>query len=98
MQTRPRRTDDEIVPGSKERRRAQVLHRVVSGLWSRGEVAMALGVCERQVRRLLAAYEAHRPEALLHGNRGRVPANRLAAVVRERVVTLALGAYAGCND
>ena len=84
--------------GSKEQRRAQVLHRVVSGIWGRGEAATALGVSERQVRRLLAAYEAHGPGALLHGNRGRVPANRLAAVVRERVVTLALGAYAGCND
>jgi transposase len=89
---------ERIVLGATEQRRAVVLNRVLSGAWTRGEAAVALGRSERQVRRLLAAYAAQGPGALVHGNRGRAPANTLAAAVRERVVALARTTYAGCND
>ena len=49
------------------------------------------------MRRLLAAYAACGPQALAHGNRGRRPAHALPGAVRERIVTLAQGRYAGFN-
>ena len=89
---------ERIVLGATEQRRAVVLNRVLSGAWTQAEAAVALGRSERQVRRLLAAYRERGPAALVHGNRGRAPANQLAAAVRARVVELARTTYAGCND
>jgi transposase len=89
---------DTIVLGGREQRRVQVLNRVLGGGWHLAEAAQALGRSERQVRRLLAAYAARGPAALVHGNRGRVPANRWPAAVRQRVLKLAQTTYAGCND
>ena len=82
----------------KEQRRAQVLNRVLSGAWTRAQAAATLGRSERQLRRLLAAYGARGPVALVHGNRGRRPVHTLPAVLRKRVLDLARTTYAGCND
>lgn len=80
-----------------EERRALVLNRVLAGQWGQPEAAVVLGVSERQVRRLLRAYAAGGPAALVHGNRGRRPAHALAAGVRARVAELARTTYAGFN-
>jgi hypothetical protein len=90
--------EGQIMLSAAEQRRAQVLNRVLGGVWTHAEAAVALGRSPRQVRRLLAAYTARGPAALVHGNRGRAPANALPAAVRERAVALARTTYAGCND
>jgi transposase len=74
------------------------LTRVLAGEWTRREAAGMLGLSERQVGRLLAAYRQRGPAALVHGNRGRRPAHALAPEIRQRVVELARGRYAGFND
>ena len=61
------------------------------------EAAGLLGRSTRQVRRLRAAYRACGPAALVHGNRGRHSARRLADALRDRVVTFATTTYAGTN-
>src|SRR5688500_13858629 len=91
-----------------EQRRAQVLHRVLAGTCTRAQAVATLGCSERPLRRLLPpgaawcrllrAYEARGPVALVHGNRGRRPAHALPAAVRDRVLALARTTYAGCND
>lgn len=75
-----------------------VLNRVLAQEWSQHEAAEALGLSERQVRRLQAAYAREGPRALVHGNRGRPPAHTLSAEVRQRVVELAREKYAGFNQ
>src|SRR5690349_12539983 len=90
--------EDEIVLGSREQRRARVLHRVLGGVWTRAEGAQALGLSERQVRRLMGAYSAQGPATLRHGNRGRPPPNRLDKALQQRVLALVRTTYAGCND
>src|SRR5690349_5723114 len=90
--------EESITLSAREQRRAMVLNRVLVGQWTREEAAGVLGLSGRQVRRLLAAYQAGRPAALAHGNRGRPPAHALGAAVRERVAGLARGKYAGLND
>jgi transposase len=90
--------EEPITLSAREQQRAMVLNRVLAGRWTREEAAGVLGLSGRQVRRLLAAYEAGGPAALAHGNRGRPPAHALAAGVRERVAELARGQYAGLND
>ncbi len=84
--------------GKREQRRAQVLNRVLSGAWTQTQAAATLGRSERQVRRLLRAYAARGPAALVHGNHGRRPAHAFPAARRERVLALVRTTYAGCND
>lgn len=81
----------------KELKRAQVLNRVLAGEWTEQEAAEVLGLSGRQVRRLQAAYAEEGVTALVHGNRGRLPAHTLPASVREQVAELAQGKYAGFN-
>jgi transposase len=84
--------------GAREQQRTMGLTRVLAGEWTRREAAGVLGLSERQVGRLLAAYQQRGPAALVHGNRGRRPAHALAPEIRQRVVELAQGRYAGFND
>ena len=82
----------------REQQRAIVLTRVVAGEWSPHEAATALGLSERQVRRLVAADQRAGPAALVHGNRGRAPAHALPQGTRTRIAELARDKYAGFND
>ena len=57
-----------------------------------------LGISKRQFRRLVAAYRKRGIAALAHGNRGRIPANRLSEPVRQEIVRLAKETYQDYND
>jgi hypothetical protein len=70
------------------------LNLVVAGQWTVLEAAAARGLSERQVRRLLTAYEGG-GGALPHGNRGRAPAHTVPAVGRQPEVALARDKSAG---
>src|SRR5215211_4685577 len=69
--------DGGLVLKAKDERRIEVLIRVGAGLPTAASAAALLGVGERQVRRLLAAYRASGPRGVVHGNRGRPPAHTL---------------------
>lgn len=62
------------------------------------EAVQVLGLSGRQLRRLRCAIKRHGRAALVHGNTGRSPAHRLAAKVRQQIVKLRQGKYAGFND
>src|SRR5215217_550965 len=81
----------------EDQRRAFVLNRVLAGELSAAQAAGLLGLSARQVKRLKAAYRRDGPAALAHGNRGRVPWQAVRPEVRERVLALARGRYAGLN-
>jgi transposase len=87
-----------ITVTAKEEQRALGLNRVLAGEWTVGEAAAALGLSERQVRRLKVAYMQEGIRALVHGNRGHHSERALPAATRARILALARGAYAGCND
>ena len=59
----------------KEQTRLQVLDNVLAGQVPVCQAAEVLGVSERHMRRILAAYRKEGAAALAHGNRGRRPAN-----------------------
>jgi hypothetical protein len=88
---------ERITMTKEEQHRAQVLMRLLAGQYRQTEAAQVLGLSVRQVRRLAAGYEAGGPAALVHGNRGRVSAQRIPDAVRAQVVALARGRYAGFN-
>ena len=59
---------------------------------------MLLGLTDRHVRRLSARFEAEGPAALVHGNRGRAPANRTPEARKDEILGLATTEYSGFND
>ncbi len=78
-------------------RRALVLAGLLAGELTTAQAAAVLGCSERQVHRLAAAFRRDGPAALVHGNTGRAPWHALPAAIRQRVVALATGRYAGLN-
>ena len=82
----------------EEVKREVVIRRVVAGKLSVAEAAPLLGLSARQVWRLRSRYVEQGPSALAHGNRGRVPANKIGDALREKIVRLARSKYAGVND
>ncbi len=81
----------------REERRAQVLTKVLAGSCTVLQAAALLGVGPRQTYRLVAEFRSEGPRAVVHGNRGRKPAHTAPDEVREQVVALATGKYAGFN-
>jgi transposase len=82
----------------RELQRLKVVESAVEGRVSVAEAAALLGVSERQVKRLKGKYDADDARWVHHGNRGREPGNAISSEVRDRVLELAGGKYAGFND
>jgi transposase len=78
-----------ITLNPKQQRAVAILSRLEAGVLDVGLAAELLGVGARQVRRLRARFRQAGMAAVIHGNRGRAPANRTAPAVVERIVALA---------
>jgi len=83
---------------AREERRAYVLTGVLDKRWTGKQGAELLGVSDRHLWRMLAAYRERGPAALVHGNRGLQPANATKPEVKASILALAQGKYAGMND
>lgn len=79
-------------------KRELVIRRVLAGKLGVTEAASLLGLSERQTWRLRSRFLEQGASALEHGNRGRVPANKIDDGLREKVARLARTRYAGVND
>ncbi len=73
----------------REQVRLQVLNGVLADQVPVGQAAEILGVRERHVWRILAAYRKEGAVALAPGNRGRSPSNAVPEQVNAQVVALA---------
>jgi transposase len=89
---------EKVTLNNKEQKRLIVMNEVLAGRLTGPEAAEMLGVSLRHARRLLAAYRREGAVALAHGNRGRSPANKLAAAVEAEILGLARGDYIDYND
>src|SRR5512133_350261 len=88
---------ETITLNEAEQKRVMVLNRVLEGKLAAGQGSELLSVSARQFRRILAAYREEGAAGLVHGNRGRRPANATEQGLRDRVVELARTKYAGYN-
>ena len=77
--------------------RLSILTHLAAGELSLEEAAAILGLSTRQVRRLVERLHSDGVAALIHGNRGRRPVNRIDEGRRERLLELAGTTYAGFN-
>lgn len=82
---------------TKEQNRLQVTNMVLEGRWCVAEAAQLMGLSERHVWRLLAAYRKDGAAAFSHGNRGQSPANAILPATRAKVIALARERYQGIN-
>jgi transposase len=71
---------------------------VLAGRLSLSEAAEKLGISYRQAKRLKKSFENDGISGLLHGNRGRVPANKTSDDLRSKVLALSKDRYAQFND
>src|SRR2546421_6080338 len=82
----------------KELHRPGLLKALCGGRLTNAQVAAALRITVRQVRRLKRRFEAGGPGALVHGNRDRPSPRRLPAAVRGAGVRLMTTVFVGFND
>src|SRR5258707_14342372 len=87
-----------LTMSQKEVSRPGLVRAAEKGKITNAEGAAALDISVRQFRRLRGAYRREGVEGLLHGNRGRPSSRRLPAELREKVLELLVGTYAGFND
>jgi len=89
--------EERLTLNKQEQTRLMLLNRIERKEVKVFGAGVVLGISERQVWRLLAAYRREGAGGLAHGNRGRKPVNALPPEVREKVIMLAEGKYAGFN-
>lgn len=90
----PRET---ITLDARAQQRLTVLTHVLAGELTLEQAAAYLRLSTRQLRRLLDELREEGAASLVHGNRGRRPANRVDDATAARVVELARTTYAGFN-
>lgn len=91
-------TREAITLDGRAQQRLVILNHILAGELSAAEAATYLGLSLRSVRRLLARYRsAEGAAAIVHGNSGRTPVNRLPDDTRARLVELATSTYSGVN-
>ena len=89
---------DTIALTMREQQRVAVVERVFRGELTMAEVAMVLGVSERQSFRIKARIRKEGVRGVIHGNRGRSSPRKLPGNTHHRIVALARGKYRGFND
>lgn len=90
-------TRETITLDSAAQQRLYVLAHLLAGEVTVAQAAALLRLSTRQVDRLARRFRAEGAAALVHGNRGRTPANRTAESIRARLVELATTEFAGFN-
>ena len=88
----------DVTLNRREQTRLHVLNTILEHQLPVCQAAEILGVSERHVWRLLAAYRKEGAAALAHGNRGRRPRNAVSDAEAAAVVQLASATYAGANQ
>jgi len=89
---------ENITLNQEEQKRLYVLNQVIEGKLIASKAARLLKRSVRQLRRWIAEYRRRGAAAVIHGNRGRPPVNRVASATARRVVKLARGRYCGFNQ
>jgi transposase len=87
-----------VTLSQKELQRMRVIEKAVDGRLSVREAAGLLQRSERQVQRLKRRYRPDSADWVRHGNRGKPRTWALDQPLRQRVLELATGKYAGFND
>jgi transposase len=91
-------TMEKVTLNQREQQRLKVLNEVNLVKLSLKQAAVLMKTSLRHTKRLLAGYKQRGAAALAHGNRGRMPYNKIDPAIREQVVGLAKSKYRGFNQ
>jgi len=89
---------ENITLNRDEQKRLHILNLVMEGKLVTRQAAELMNRSVRHIRRMVAAYRKRGAAAIVHGNRGQRPVNRIPPRVVNQVVKLARGRYAGFNQ
>ncbi|MHB8448977.1 MAG: ISNCY family transposase [Mycobacteriales bacterium] len=78
---------------SKELDRATMLQRIINKTITQKDVALSLGLSDRQVRRMLVKYRAEGTAGLVNKARGKPSHNRLSQTVKDQAIELVRTQY-----
>jgi transposase len=90
--------ENKVTLTMKEQHKLKLVIDYEAGKVRAQRAAELLGISKRQFRRLVSAYRQRGIAAMAHGNRGRVPANRISERVRQEILRLAKETYQDYND
>ena len=82
----------------RERQRFHLLQMVNKGALSLVQAAAVMKISYRHAKRLMARFRKRAAAGLIHGNRGRPPANRLPTALRQKILSLSTQRYGLFND
>lgn len=88
---------ENVTLNPKEQQRLLVLNEINLGKLRLKPGALVMELSLRHTKRLLASYRKRGAVALAHGNRGRLPYNKIDSSIREAVTELAQAKYRGFN-
>lgn len=88
---------EDLTLRPKQQRRILILTQLLAGNLTTKEAAASLEVSVRTVETLRPRFRKLGAGALVHGNRGRSPVNRMKETTKQKVLSFALGKYMGFN-
>jgi len=91
-------TTDILAMSQGERQRFHLVQLVNKGELSLVRAAVTMQISYRHAKRLMARFRRNGAAGLIHGNRGRPPANRLPSALREKILALSAEHYGRFND
>lgn len=80
-----------------EKKKYDVIKKLVETNGNKNRASVELGLTIRQINRLVAGYKAYGKQFFVHGNRGKVPANKISFELKQKIVELYNSKYFDCN-
>ena len=87
-----------IIMSRKELRRLRILEHVKTKVMTLADASKALDLSYRQAKRVWHSYKLSGAKGIIHGNRGREPANKTESVLGSQIVKKFQDRYSFCND
>lgn len=81
----------------KEEEKYNVIQKVVDGEYTKQEAIEELGICIRQINRLIKKFEIEGKEGFIHKTKGKESKRKISAEIREEIVNLYITEYFDYN-
>ncbi|MBC8555415.1 MAG: ISNCY family transposase [Candidatus Brocadiales bacterium] len=81
----------------KQQIRVDIITQYLSGQIFQEDACLAIGIQERQFRRLVKAFREEGIVSVLHGNTGRTPGNSISDNIKRMLIIMYKGRYKGLN-
>ena len=87
----------KVILRMKEQRKYEVIKKLVETNGNKKRAAVELDLSIRQINRLIAGYIAYGKEFFIHGNRNKIPQNKISYELKQKIVELYETKYFDCN-